>query len=73
MIFVPPGGRGRWWRALIGFAGVGLPLAACAIEPDPPPSFPPSAFSGMGDVMAKCMQYASQSTCERSTWGSDEP
>jgi hypothetical protein len=57
----------------LGLAAVTLLLVGCGIQPDPPPSFPTSAFSGMGDVMAKCMQYASQSTCERSTWGSDEP
>ncbi len=47
-------------------------LVACGIQPDPPPEFPLSAFGGMGDVMAKCMQYASESTCLRQTWGGDD-
>jgi len=50
-----------------------MALASCGIKPDPPPDIPLSAFGGMGDVMAKCMQYASESYCYRSTWGSDEP
>jgi len=48
-------------------------LAGCGIQPDPPPDIPLSAYGGMGDVMAKCMQYASESYCYRNTWGSDEP
>jgi hypothetical protein len=55
--------------ALLIFATI---LAGCGIQPDPPPDIPLSAYGGMGDVMAKCMQYASESYCYRNTWGSDE-
>ncbi|MCU0838641.1 MAG: hypothetical protein MUE49_07950 [Rhodospirillales bacterium] len=48
-------------------------MVACSLQPDPPPEFPLSAYGGMGDVMAKCMQYASESVCYQQTWGSDEP
>ncbi|MCU0838640.1 MAG: hypothetical protein MUE49_07945 [Rhodospirillales bacterium] len=46
-----------------------LMLAGCGIQPDPPPEIPPSAYGGMGDMMAKCMEYGSESQCYRSTWG----
>jgi hypothetical protein len=38
----------------------------------PPPQIPQSAYSGTGDLMAQCMQYASQSYCEREIWGGNE-
>ena len=46
-----------------------LLTAGCGLQPDPPPSLPVTAYSGSGDVMAKCMQYASESYCERQIWG----
>ncbi len=44
-------------------------LTACGIHADPPPSIPITAYSGSGDLMAKCMQYASESYCEREILG----
>jgi hypothetical protein len=55
-----------------GVAGALLLVTACGLRPDPPPSFPVSAFGGTGDLMARCMQYASQSYCEQDIWGGDE-
>jgi hypothetical protein len=55
-----------------GVAGLGLLLAGCGLHPDPPPSFPATAFGGTGDLMARCMQYASQSYCEQDIWGGEE-
>ena len=31
-----------------------------------------SDYGGTGDLMARCMQYASESHCEREIWGGDE-
>lgn len=47
-------------------------LAACSLQPDAPPRVLASAYGGMGDVVGKCMQYASESYCVRQAWGSDE-
>lgn len=47
----------------------GLLAGACGLQPDPPPSVPREAFGGTGDLMARCMAYASQSYCEAETWG----
>jgi hypothetical protein len=47
-------------------------LAACSLQPDPPPDVLLSAYGGMGDRMGKCMQYASESVCLRQTWGSED-
>jgi hypothetical protein len=44
-------------------------VAGCTMQPDPPPHFAASDFSGTGTEMAKCMQYSSQSNCETSVWG----
>ena len=46
--------------------------AACGLQPDPPPTFDRSEFSGTGDRMAQCMQFASQSYCEQEIWGGNE-
>ena len=46
--------------------------AACGLQPDPPPAFDRSDYSGTGDKMAACMQYASESYCERQVWGGNE-
>lgn len=43
--------------------------AGCQFTPDPPPEFDKSDFSGTGDLMARCMQFASQSYCEQQIWG----
>jgi hypothetical protein len=56
---------------LAGVLGFSLPLFACGLQPDPPLEIPQSAYGGMGDIMAHCMQYASESTCLRQTWGGD--
>ncbi len=50
-------------------AGLLLLAAGCALQPDPPPELPPSAYGGTGAEMAKCMQYASEAYCERQSWG----
>ena len=47
-------------------------VSGCGVKQDPPPQFSRSAFSGTGDLMAECMQYASQSYCEREIWGGNE-
>jgi hypothetical protein len=44
------------------------PLAACPLQPDPRPEVPLAAYGGMGD----CMEYASESTCLKQTWGGDD-
>jgi hypothetical protein len=46
--------------------------AGCGLRPDPSPAFDRSDFSGTGDKMAACMQYASESYCEREVWGGNE-
>ena len=48
-----------------------LPLAGCTWQPTPPPQFDYADFGGTGDLMTKCMQYGSQSYCERQIWGGD--
>ena len=52
--------------------GAILLLTGCTLRPDPPPSFPVTAFGGTGDLMARCMQFASQSYCEEQVWGGGE-
>ncbi len=44
-------------------------VGGCVLEPTPPPQFDIVDFSGTGDLMSKCMQYASQWYCERQIWG----
>ncbi len=56
-------------RPLLVAVPVVLLLAACGLHADPPPSIPITAYSGSGDVMARCMQYASESYCEREILG----
>jgi hypothetical protein len=46
-------------------------LAGCGLQPTPPPQFDYADFGGTGDLMSKCMQYASQWYCERQIWGGD--
>jgi hypothetical protein len=48
---------------------LGLMAAGCGLKPDPPPQFPVEAFGGTGDLMSRCMAYASQSYCEQEIWG----
>lgn len=50
-----------------------LLAAGCGLRPDPPPRLPVEAFGGTGDIMARCMAYASQSYCENETWGGNTP
>lgn len=57
--------------AALAFAAL-FALAGCGLQPDPPPQFDRSDFSGTGDKMAACMQYGSQSYCEREIWGGNE-
>lgn len=57
------------FAALIGSVAT---LAACGLQPDPPPEVPLSAYGGMGDRMGACMKYASESYCLRETWGGDD-
>ena len=49
-----------------------LTAAGCGLQPDPPPQFNRADFSGTGDKMAACMQFASESYCEREIWGGNE-
>jgi hypothetical protein len=68
-------GRSRIMRAIVVRSGVALALflvAGCGLQSDPPPSFPITDFGGTGDLMARCMQYASESYCEREVWGGNE-
>ena len=44
----------------------------CSANSNAPPQIPHSAYSGTGDLMAQCMQYASESYCEREIWGGGE-
>jgi hypothetical protein len=48
-----------------------LTVSACAAGRSPQP-IAKSDYSGTGDLMARCMQYASESYCERQIWGGDE-
>ena len=48
-----------------------LITGACAADRNPQP-IAKSEYGGTGDLMARCMQYASESYCERETWGGDE-
>lgn len=52
-----------------GLLTVVLLLAGCSLQPSPPPAFDYVDFGGTGDLMARCMQYGSQSYCERQIWG----
>jgi hypothetical protein len=57
----------------LGVVALLVPAAAgCGLQPDPPPQFDRSDFSGTGDRMAACMQFASQSYCEQEVWGGNE-
>ena len=49
-----------------------LGTVGCGLAPDPPPQIPQSAYSGTGDLMAKCMEYGSESYCEREVWGGND-
>lgn len=55
-----------------GVALAVLLAAGCGLRPDPPPTLPITAFSGSGDLMARCMEYASQSYCEQKILGGGE-
>jgi hypothetical protein len=65
---------------LSGSAGVRILVAVillagatgCPVQVDPPPTVAPEAYGGMGDRMAECMQYGSESYCEREVWGGHE-
>ena len=59
------------WKLAAGVLTL-ITLAAC--ETDSPQSrlIPQSAYSGTGDVMARCMQYASESYCQREIWGGND-
>jgi hypothetical protein len=46
--------------------------SGCGANSSAPPQIPQSAYSGTGDLMAQCMQYASESYCEREIWGGGE-
>jgi hypothetical protein len=46
--------------------------SGCGSNSSAPPQIPQSAYSGTGDLMAQCMQYASESYCEREIWGGNE-
>lgn len=48
-----------------------LTASACAADRSPQP-IAKSEYGGTGDLMARCMQYASESYCERQIWGGDE-
>jgi hypothetical protein len=48
-----------------------LAASACAADRSPQP-IAKSDYGGTGDLMARCMQYASESHCEREIWGGDE-
>jgi hypothetical protein len=45
--------------------------SACAADLTTP-RITKTAYSGTGDLMAKCMQHASESYCEREVWGGGE-
>jgi hypothetical protein len=59
-------------RRAVGLLVLSLTIAGCGLTPDPPQQVDRSDYSGTGDLMAKCMQYASQSYCEREIWGGGE-
>jgi hypothetical protein len=46
--------------------------SGCSANSSIPPQIPQSAYSGTGDLMAHCMQYASESYCEREVWGGND-
>ncbi len=46
--------------------------SGCGANSSAPPQIPQSAYSGTGDLMAQCMQYASESHCEREIWGGND-
>jgi hypothetical protein len=62
-------------RVAIG-AGMLLLLAVAGgcsgVEGSSATQLPRSAYSGTGDLMAACMQYRSESYCERQIWGGGE-
>ena len=65
--------RRRRQRASAAAAAVMvLAISGCGLQPAPPPQFSQSDFNGTGDKMAACMQFASQSYCEREIWGGNE-
>lgn len=49
-----------------------IATSGCGLQPDPPVAFDRSDFSSTGDKMSACMQYASESYCEREIWGGNE-
>lgn len=49
-----------------------ITLAACETDSSQSRSIPQSAYGGTGDVMARCMQYASESYCQREIWGGND-
>lgn len=55
----------------LGAAMLVMAVAACASESKQPP-IQKSDYSGTGDLMARCMQHASESYCEREIWGGHE-
>lgn len=57
------------WRAFAVASLLSFRLVACSWQPAPPPQFDYADFGGTGDLMTKCMQYGSQSYCERQIWG----
>lgn len=46
-------------------------VAACGSESKQRP-IQKSDYGGTGDLMARCMQHASESYCEREVWGGHE-
>ena len=48
-----------------------LTASACTADRSPQP-IAKSDYGGTGDLMARCMQYGSESYCEREIWGGDE-
>jgi hypothetical protein len=46
--------------------------SGCSANSSNPPQLPQSAYSGTGDLMAQCMQFASESYCEREIWGGND-
>jgi hypothetical protein len=46
--------------------------SGCGATLSAPPEIPKYAYSGTGDLMAQCMQYASESYCEREIWGGND-
>jgi hypothetical protein len=58
---------------IVGFFLLLIAANGCGSDASaPPPQIQTSEYSGTGDLMARCMQYASESHCEREIWGGDE-